>query len=386
MSGKRIFLRSLTISFLVALVASQGICVSEDESAKNIAQKLRETRKNMVHADAQKRKILGSLYLINQRMKKISARKSELTNDMLQAQENVKNVAKLIAALEVQIERQRIHLKRRLRALYKLSGLGYIGVLFSSQSAVELDETLRFLKIVTDNDYQLIQTYRNNVVAYLEQKEHLRQQIEKLVAIEKNIKKQESLLAAEHKEKSKIASQLEKVKLENLNRMRDLRDKGKVLTDEESVKLSELLKPSIFEKKGHLPPPVTGVVVQDFGLVTDEKYKIQLSHKGWRYLTAPRTPVESIFDGKVIYSDVVKGYGHTVVIDHGDHYYTVYAHIARVKVKAGDTLKQGEAFAEAGPLAKGGGDGIYFEIRHFSEPENPTNWISKKELRHAALD
>lgn len=384
MLGRKGFFRSLMILFLVALATSHEVRAAEGGDASDLAQELRETRQNMVNADAQKRKILGSLYLINQRMKKISARKSELTNELLQAQDNVKNIAKAIAALEVQIERQRIHLKRRLRALYKLSGLSYIGVLFSSQSALELDESLRFLKIVTDNDYQLIQTYRKNVIAYKEQKEHLRQQIEKLVGIEKNIKKQEILLAAEHKEKSKIASQLEKVKIENLKRMRDLR--GKVLADEEAVKLSDLLKPSIYEKKGHLPPPVTGVVVQDFGLVADEKYKIQLSHKGWRYLTAPGAPVEAIFDGRVIYSGQVKGYGHTVIIDHGDHYYSVYAHISRVKVKAGDTLKQGEAFAEAGPLRKGGGDGIYFEIRHFSEPENPTHWISKKELRHASLE
>jgi len=383
MLGRKAVFRSLMILFSVAFVASNEVRAADGESASDLVQELRETRKNMVNADAQKRKILGSLYLINQRMKKISARKSELTNELLRAQDNTKNIAKAIAALEIQIERQRIHLKRRLRALYKLSGLSYIGVLFSSQSALELDETLRFLKTVTENDYQLIQTYRKNVIAYREQKEQLRQQIEKLVGIEKSIKKQESLLAAEHKEKSKIASQLEKVKLENLNRMRDLR--GKVLTDEESAKLSDLLRPSIYEKKGHLPPPVTGVVVQDFGLVTDEKYKIQLSHKGWRYLTTPGTPVEAIFDGRVIYSNQVKGYGHTVIIDHGDHYYSVYAHITRVKVKAGDTLKQGEAFAEAGTPGKGG-DGIYFEIRHFSEPENPTNWISKKELRQAALE
>jgi len=375
----------IVLGLLVVLTALQA-SGAELESADHIAQKLRETRKNVVNAEAQKRKILGSLYLINQRMKKISARKSELTNELLQAQEDVKNIAKVIAALEVQIEKQRLHLKRRLRALYKLSGIGYVGVLFSRQSALELDETLRFLKIVTDNDYQLIQSYRNNVAVYQARKEQLRKQIEKLVSIEKNIKKQESLLAAEHKEKTKVASTLEKVRLENLNRMRDLRNKGKGLTDEEAAQLSDLLKPSIYERKGQLPPPVAGVVVQDFGLISDEKYKIKLSHKGWRYLTAPGAPVEAIFDGKVIYSDHVKGYGHTVVLDHGDHYYSVYAHISRPKVKAGDTLKQGEAFAEAGPLGKGGGDGIYFEIRHFSEPENPTNWISKKEIRQASLE
>lgn len=360
---------------------------AQSEDPQAIVEKLQESRKGLVEAEAQKRRILGSLYVINQRMKKITSAKSNLTNELFQVQDNVKNIAKIIAGLEFQIEKQRLQLRKRLRALYKLSGQGYIGIVFSSGSSLDFDESLRFLKIVTENDYSLIRSYQRNVAAYKVQRNRLRGQIEKLVGIEKNIKRQESLLATEHVAKLKIASELDKEKIANLNRIRTLRNKSEKIAGETQMAgaLSDLLKPSIYERRGQLQAPVQGSIAQDFGLVTDEKYKIRLSHKGWRFATGPDAPVASIFEGTVLFADQVEGYGRTVIVDHGDHYYSVYSHVERVKVRVGDTLKRGEVFAESGPPTKSHGEGIYFEIRHFSEPENPGNWITKKGIQQASL-
>jgi septal ring factor EnvC (AmiA/AmiB activator) len=358
-----------------------------ERAVESLQEKIQESRKGLVEAEAQKRRILGSLYIINKRMRKISSDKGQLTNQLFQVQDNVKAIAKVIAGLEVQIEKQRGHLKRRLRALYKLSGRGYVGMLFSSGSSLELDETLRFLKIVTESDYHLIRSFQQNVVTYKVQKHRLRGQIDKLVVLEKNIKKQEGLLASEHRAKSKIASELDQTKVANLNRIKTLRTKGEKLAGDlsSSMSLSDLLKPSIYEQRGQLTSPVLGEIVQNFGLVTDERYKIRLSHKGWRYATSKAATVTAIFEGTVLFSDLVDGYGETVIVDHGDHYYSLYALIARPRVKTGDSVKRGQALAEAGPPNKRFGDGIYFEIRHFSEPENPGNWIKKKGLHQASI-
>jgi septal ring factor EnvC (AmiA/AmiB activator) len=361
---------------------SESILPSSE--AQKIAEKLQESRKVLVEAEAQKRKILGSLYVINQRMKKISTDKSHLTNELFQVQDNVKSIAKMIANLEVQIDRQRLQLRRRLRALYKLSGQGYIGILFSRESSSDFDETLRFLKIVTDNDYRLIRSYQQNVAAYKAQRKKLHGQIERLVGIEKNIKKQEGMLADEHKAKSKIVSEIDKEKIANLNKIRSLRSKTKEMVQSDAA-LADLLKPSIYEQKGQLQPPIQGTLAQDFGLVVDEKYKIRFSHKGWRFEASHGAAVSAIYDGKVVFADWIEGYGYTVVIDHGDHYYSVYGEIAHSRVKTGDALKKGQVFAEAGPATGSFSEGLYFEIRHFSEPENPANWLLKKAIQQASI-
>ncbi len=380
-----------------------------DEEAMTIADKLQASKQDILEAEEQRRKILGSIYVINKRMKKISIEKGHFTNQLLQVQDSTKGIAKIVAGLEEQISRQRAQLRMRLRELYKLSGQSYIGIIFSQSSVGDLDEVLRFLKIVTDNDYQLIKSYKENIALYQKQKDRLHGQIQKLVGIEKNIRNQETQLAEEHKAKSKIVSKLDRQKIANLKQLQNLRSKSREISSTGEIpsssttasRLAELLKPSIYEQKGQLASPIQGEVVQDFGLIVDEKYKTRLSHKGWRYHSSHEAPVAAIFEGTVIFTGWVDGYGETVIIDHGDHYYSVYGHIARIKVKIGDTLNKGQAFASSGPAVGptfgptvgplGGradedhGEGLYFEIRHFSEPENPVNWILKSPVQQASV-
>jgi murein hydrolase activator len=371
---------SISLKGFSALMKSVALMLSivsltQVSSAALDSQKLAETmtasKQKIVEAEAEKRRILGSLYSIQKRMKKITSEKSHLTDELFQAQDGVKSIAKVIATLEGEIGKQRIQLRRRLRALYKMSGQGYVGILFSRTNASDLDETLRFLKIVTDNDYKLIRSYKENVATYTAQKEKLKAQVERLVAIEKRIKKQEGLLAVQQQSKSKIVSELDRKRTANLDRIKSIRKKTEGMNDQD---MDELLRPSIYEQKGMLASPVAAEVVQDFGLISEEKYKIKYSHKGWTFAPVVAS-VNSIFEGTIAKSLWVPGYGTTVVIDHGDHYYSVYAHISRMRANQGDTIKKGQSFADTD-----GSKGLYFEIRHFSEPENPALWIASQAL------
>ena len=379
---------SAALIAVFAIAASAAASAPESgEGARELADRIREARKGVADAEVQKRKTLGSLYGINVRMKKITKEKGKLTNELMQTQHNVKSIAKVIAGLEVNIDHQRKQLRRRLRALYKLSGESYVGILFSRASIYDLDETLRYLKIVSDNDHLLIRNFQRNIASHKAQRQKLKGQVEKLVGLERDVKKQEEMLAAEHRAKSKAVTGLDQARVEQVNKIRFLREQTQALGVNvvESVNWTEVLRASIYEHKGQLPSPVKGTIVQDFGLVTDEKYKIRLSHKGWRIAATAGTKVAAVFDGKVLFADWVEGYGQTVVLDHGDHYYSVYSHITHVKAKTGDTLKKGQPFAAVGAAVNGYGDGIYFEIRHFSEPENPGNWIAKKEAQTAGV-
>ncbi len=351
---------------------------TSDRDIKEIAKKINESKTTLVESEAQKRKILGLLYSLNQKMKKVTQEKSHLTDELIHVQANVKQVAHLIAALEQQIDSQRSKLKNRLRALYKLSGNGYLGILFSQTALPDVDRVLHGLKIITDADFQLIREYQQNVSIYKEQRAKLKAQVENLMGIEQKIKSKENLLVEEHKAKIYIVSELDQTKVRNLSNLQKLRRSTASLAGFESDEtLASLMKPSFFEHKGQMVAPVAGKVVQDFGLITDEKFKVQLAHKGWRYATQRHAAVATIFDGKVIYNDWINGYGPTVIIDHGDHYYTVYSDLFRIRVKTGDEIKKGEIIAQTGAASLKYGEGLYFEIRHFSESEDPAHWLQK---------
>ncbi len=365
------------------LIAASVSGAKGREDAATLVEKVQKSKQVIVEAESEKRRILGSLYTIQQRMKKITNEKSHLTDELFQAQDSVKNVAKVIASLEGEIGKQRTALRRRLRALYKLSGEGYVSILFSRTNSADLDESLRFLKIVTESDYKLIRSYQANVATYKTQKDKLKKQVERLVGIEKRIKTQENLLVVEQKSKSKIVSELDRKKDKNIDKIKTLRTKADGLTDDSEV--ASLLRPSIFEQKGQLQAPIQGEVIHDFGLIVDDRFKIRFAHKGWTYSAPPGAEVQAVFEGTLVKAEWIDGYGMIAVVDHGDHYYSVYAHLTKLKVKVGSEVKKGQALAEAGPI-EDDRKGLYFEIRHFSEPENPTAWIAAKGLRTASAD
>jgi murein hydrolase activator len=66
-----------------------------------------------------------------------------------------------------------------------------------------------------------------------------------------------------------------------------------------------------------------------------------------------------------------------LIIDHGDHYYTVYAHLEEVFKIKGDRVEKDEVIATVGDSGSLMGPGLHFEVRHHGKPMDPLQWIKK---------
>jgi septal ring factor EnvC (AmiA/AmiB activator) len=357
------------------------------EEVRQVADEIQKSRTTINEKEQEKRHILGSLYEISKRMKKISQEKGAMTDKLIHTQGHVKFIARDIAILEKKAEAEKSQLGISLRNLYKISGETYLAILFSQESALSLDRTLKFFKIVSEKDFALIKTYQKNILELKTKKTNLNSQVQKLVHIELDIKKQESLLLSEHDQKSKIVTEIENKKLANVEKIKTLRTKAqsKNLSSFDAA-LSDLLKTAFYESKGQLPSPILGTVVQDFGLIKNEDYPTELSHKGWFYSSAKNASVNVVYEGRIVFLGSIRGYGATVIVDHGDHYYSVYSHLGQIKVKLQELVKKSQMIATAGSTTTTNSVGIYFEIRHFSEPENPKNWLAPRDVKVSARD
>lgn len=91
-------------------------------------------------------------------------------------------------------------------------------------------------------------------------------------------------------------------------------------------------------------------------------------------MRAPRgTPVRAVYQGRVAFADEYAGYGKTVILDHGDSYYTVSANLSDIAVKAGDDVTTGSRVGSVGDM--GQGPLLYFEIRKGTETVDPAEWF-----------
>jgi septal ring factor EnvC (AmiA/AmiB activator) len=80
----------------------------------------------------------------------------------------------------------------------------------------------------------------------------------------------------------------------------------------------------------------------------------------------------------VIFADRFSGYGKMVIIDHGQRYYTVYAHLSEILKSAGQAVQRGEAIGQVGDSDSLRGARLYFEIRKDGKPIDPVSWLKKR--------
>ena len=89
--------------------------------------------------------------------------------------------------------------------------------------------------------------------------------------------------------------------------------------------------------------------------------------------TAPGTAVRAVFQGHVAFADRYGPYGRLIIVDHGEHYYTVYANLGSFGVKVGDEIETGGKLGMVGDEGKGAM--LYFEVRHRTDTVKPEPWL-----------
>lgn len=372
----------MNTSFLIFSTALLlGFTVHAGNLAESLVKDMQSTKSSLIQDEIKKRKVLGALFEINSKMKKVVSEKSRLEQERLALEANVKELAAKITELDRKTKDQKALLRERLSAIYKLGGQGMARLLFSSASSAELERNLKILGIVAQRDIELIKDYNQSVREIEKRKLKLTQRHQHLQKVRQNILEKEVRLANDNAVKTKILNNVKNSQDFKLMKLSHIRKKSREMAGTEDEGLLDLLfQPSFFEQKSQLPNPIQGRLVQDFGLIKDEIHKVVLSHKGHFYQAPIGTAVKAVFQGKVAFAGLLPGYGQTLILDHGDHYYSVYAHNKTLQVNEGDEVTQSQVLATSGTASHGIGDGLYFEIRHFSEPSDPKIWMKGSSL------
>ncbi|WP_145930973.1 murein hydrolase activator EnvC family protein [Immundisolibacter cernigliae] len=122
-------------------------------------------------------------------------------------------------------------------------------------------------------------------------------------------------------------------------------------------------------RRSRLPWPISGQLKARFG-TTRESGRTRWD--GVVIAARPGSTVRSIHAGKVVYADVLGGYGLLVIVDHGEGYLSLYGYNDAILKRPGQRVAAGEPIASVGD--RGNASGVYFEIRHRGRPVNPSAW------------
>jgi len=112
-----------------------------------------------------------------------------------------------------------------------------------------------------------------------------------------------------------------------------------------------------------------------YGWRTDPFTKVRKFHHGMDFTAPTGTPIYATGDGKVIRADnTATGYGNHIVIDHGFGYETVFAHLSKYNVRAGQQVKRGDIIGFVGSTGRSQAPHLHYEVIKDGERINPINF------------
>lgn len=116
-------------------------------------------------------------------------------------------------------------------------------------------------------------------------------------------------------------------------------------------------------------------VASPFGVRIHPYYKVLKMHTGMDFTAPTGTEVYATGDGVIVDIDRSKrGYGNTIIIDHGFGYKTLYAHLSEIIVGVGRKVKRGEVIGLVGNTGMSLAPHLHYEVRKQDEPINPINF------------
>jgi len=376
----------MCIGGMSALLTALVWAAPPDQLTKDLTQKRKDLTKVKKELSLTKGKekeirgkessILENLYALDSELRKKEKELKEMEPQLTKTKEKIQQTGNQIFMLNKGIEQTREELFSRINALYRMQRISPGTFLLASQSYLDLLRMDKYLRTVIDYDHELILTHLSQVA--LKEKYHhelIQDQRQWQRAISDVQKKREEIKGVREEKQALLKSiQKEKAVYQRLieeleGRAKELQTLVEKLEKEKSVVAYG--KPRADLLKAKLSPPVQGKIISSF------KEKGQ---NGIEIKAPMGAEVRAVLPGKVLYADWFKGFGNIVIIDHGDHLFTVSGYSSQLLKKTGDTVSQGETIALVGSAGSLKGPCLYFEIRHRGKPQDPMEWIQMEKV------
>lgn len=303
--------------------------------------------------------------------------------------------AELLNTREQLRERQAI-LQRRLRSIYIRGPLQTVRVLLGADSFVDLLNRYRYLQLMARHDRTLIGEVQTLEASLQGQNRELQDGLTELNRLrQQQVSELESLrnLEEEHQRTLNQYRSREQQTMSDLDRLEadEARLTGVMNTLEtrrielERQREAEGRTDEIPARtltpadRGILDWPVEGELLYSFGPDRRPNGTV-IRWNGVGIRAAPGDPVRSVRDGQVVLAGPFEGYGPTVIVSHGDGFYTLYLYLDDVGVVEGRSVRAGQVVGTVGGSGTPEGPRLEFQIRAPGpggqpQAQDPLNWL-----------
>ena len=394
-------MRIVALAAAVALMAGAPALAAPDRS-EPLPEKIRKERQTLEKlkdeikekkqkSDEAQRKEASVLQELEEADHRIKLRREDFVRVNEKLREKDREIAETNSSLHrlrERIAQREGSIRSRLRVMYKEGPNGQLKLLLASSGYNDLQARLASLRWISRREFQLLEGHRADRVRLESTESHLlrvrgelqgyQQEIAtKLAAVKDERTKKDRLLARVRSEKVmyvKAVEELEKSAQRIEGLIREFEARRKASASARTAPAGE----GLARLKGRLGWPTEGDVVALFGRQKHPKFDTYVQRKGIEIRAGHGTVIRSVSDGVVAFADWMRGYGLLAIVDHGEGFFSLYAHASKLLVSVGDSVRGHQPIGEIGDTGLTGESTLYFELRQGGEALDPLAWLVRR--------
>ena len=366
----------------------------QSNAIDKVKKEIEDTRRKIKSEKKKEKSTSRRLSNIDKEISLTNKLNNQLRNELNKTETEIEKLSKGIQSNEQKLSLLRKRYSKRIVQMYKKGTLSDIEKVLSSSSWRQAMYRAKYMGIISDID----QRTQNKIKSLLIDIGKLRISLESNYRNKVRLKKdQEQSKVALRASRKKRQRELDKIKKNQSELTKYLEEKQAGIQELEALfkkirqekssydradrirKQQAALKTQVFSKlKGQLPWPAAGRVVKKFGRSWNPERKTTTENPGIDIKGKPGSTVRSVIGGIVTTITYIRGYGTTIIIDHGGGFYTVYSHVTNVEAIEEREVKAGDVIAYMGDAGSIEGSKLHFEIWGNGQKLNPEQWLMKR--------
>ena len=359
---------------------------TQQEMEQNLAQVQRQIQASQLRIEQHR----GQAGALETELREFERRIGQLNHQLSKTESALKHHRERVQTLESrkqgllkQLSRHRNVLYAQMRSEYLYGGQEKLKLLLNQQEHAKLGRTLVYYDYLHRARVREIEEAGKILLGVNHVQDEIEEEEKSATRTRSLLLDQKQEIGAEQSKRKEVLANLKTRVSDEQSRLANLeisRQQLQELLDELQAALINI--PYIdqgqdFRKvKGKLSWPVAGRPSNRFG----QKRNFSRRTLYWQGVFIPGqagNDVYSIFHGRVVFAEWMRGLGLLTIIDHGNGYMSLYGHSQSLYKRPGEWVKAGERIASVGNSGGHSRTGLYFEIRRQGKPVNPKLWCKK---------
>ena len=371
----------LSFSILIAGILSFHPCAASDNEKLKIEldevnQKLAILESWLTSARASESKLEEDLRQLSYSINETNSAIDDLDTRKDSLKDSILETSRSVEIQRNSADDNKLKLVQLLRTMQKVQSPSLLQILLRSESLEDFSSLIEYQKYLIKHLISLRDKYKK-ALSDLKEKEAL-------LTEHKKILQDNAIILGEERRKKEILYNKREQSIDALREQQsyEIIKRENLLADQE--RLVEFIKRldnlasgpkdrGFKNAKGTLDQPIFEISGLSKNL--PKAFQNDLFSKGLFIHGAKDAEVRNIYDGTVVFSDWLRGYGLMILVDHGGGYLSLYANTDQLLRQPFERVESGEVIAIAGNTDGRSTTGIYFEIREGGLPIDLTGWF-----------